>query len=376
MRPAFSATQSKLIKVNICTLAAVFAGGVLSSCKMRTFNTPAQSDLQDVEKVEFERKTILSSHRFDLITASGERIFAAAKEWMPDQEKNATLFASANQHANNISRVLEMAGLTAYSSPAGSDILSAVRKSGGLIFTLPHNKQLAADQIEKVFGGKIPAGVLLSACRRENCAARSGENFWGITGDVDSNDFVLVYHNNSYRPENRPWRPYMIPLAWFRQGYSHKWMSTPWIGRQRDSRGMLTEIHPVLPQIDQFDFLNSTVSLVVLPEIAVELKKGTAVVTDGAGSIMPAKFALQNFPVADLPELGLPSDCKKLKTHSEISAFLRDKPQGNILCKFTFATPLEKVSVAGSWTEVKGVCPDGRSAGGFVFSAHVVPSCE
>ena len=354
----------------------IFALLQLLACKSRTFNAAPESDLQSVERVDVDRRNILTTNRFDLITPTGERVFAAAKEWMRVQEREASLFAAPFQGANNISRVFEMAGLSSYSSPVATDIMKAVRNKGGLSLTLPKNKKLAAASLEKYFGGLPPAGTLMVACRKEDCSATAGESFLAFAGDIDSSDLLQIYHNNSYAPENRPWRPHMIPLEWFRLGFTRKWMPTPWLSGQRDSRGGLTEIESVLPEIEQLDPENYFVSLYVIAEIVEELKSGAGVVTDGAGSVMPHKGRLQNlqtFSHADSPPL---AECKKLKTNGEALAFLREKPQGRALCRFTPATPLEKLSLSGSWSQVKGVCPDGRVTTGFVLSAHVVPSCE
>jgi hypothetical protein len=367
----------KFMKQNsLHALTALFAIVILNTCKSRTFNAVQESDLLQVEQVEFERGKILETYRFELITPTGERLFAAAKEWMRAQEAGAAQFAGPSSCANNISRVFEMAGINSYSSPVPADIVNAIRSRGGLSVTLSRNRKIAAEEIQKYFGGALPAGTLVSSCRSENCSGHSIDNTLGIVGEVDSSELIQVYHNNSYRPENRPWQPHMIPLTWYRQGYQRKWMPTPWISLSRDAQSVPVEIKTVLPEIEQLDPENFRVSLTLIPEILTELKNGQAVVSDGAGAVMPYSRRLQNVQTVSQPQQALLADCKKLKTNTETVAYLREQPKGQGICRFTHATPLEKIAQSGRWTKVKGVCPDGRLSTGYVLSAYLVPACE
>lgn len=362
----------------VLVIAAVFAGLMLSSCKSRNFNAEneADADLLGVNTVSVDREVVLKKHRFDLITSTGEKIFAASRAWMQAQEPEAYLYSQPIQCANNVSRIFEMAGLSGYSSPIISDVINTVRSRGGWVIPLPQNADLRVEILERYFGGNLPAGTLISGCSSKNCSGISAQAELGIIGEIDANDHLQVYHNNGFRPENRPWRPHMIPLSWFRQGYQRKWMPTPWISRQRDARGGLVEARVVLPEIEAFDPSKSFVTLAVIPEILDEIKKGQAVVSDGVGEIMPFGLRLQNVQTPEPPVHMHLAECKKIKTNTPVPVHLRGEPEGKSICRLTLGTPLEKVSLAGRWMQVKGICPDGRVTTGYVRSAFVAPVCE
>ncbi|MFZ9520786.1 MAG: hypothetical protein ACO3A4_09935 [Silvanigrellaceae bacterium] len=359
-------------------LAAVFALVLLFSCKQRTFNADSEdSDLLNVENVSFNRIELLRNHRFERITPTGERIFAAALEWMKKQQAEADRYAMPAQCANNVSRVFEMAGITSYSSPLLADMVNAARLRGGWVIPLPRETRAIAKVLEQYFSGAVPVGTLVSGCLRPDCSGQAGDGHISLVGDIDSNDHQLLYHNNWYRPEDRPWRPHMIPLGWYQQGYKRKWMPTPWLSRQRDNQGILADVGIVIPEIDDLDPTNYHVTLTVIPEILKEMKNAQALATDGAGAVMPFRphvaAAGQPIPVPTQPPL---AECKKLTTISPTPTNLRDVPNGKILCKIPLGTSLERLSVSGSWTQVKGPCVDGRIGLGYVLSALVVPACE
>jgi len=358
--------------------SAVFAGLAISSCKSRTFNleNEVDADFLKARTVSVDREVVLKKHRFDVMTPTGERIFAASRAWMQAQEIEAGLYSQPFQSANNISRILELAGLSVYSSPIIADVMNAVRNRGGWLISLPQNADLRIETLERYFGGNLPAGTLISGCSSKDCSGTFAQSELGIVGEIDANDHQQIYHNNGFRPENRPWRPHMIPLSWFRQGYQYKWMPTPWISRQRDSRGVLVEARVVLPEIEAFDPSKSFVTLAVIPEILTEIKKGQAVVSDGVGEIMPIGSRLQNLQTSEPPVHPPMAECKKIKTNTPVAVHLRSEPEGKSICRFTLGTPLEKVSLASGWMQVKGICPDGRMTTGYVRSALVVPVCE
>jgi hypothetical protein len=366
----------KSYKQSVRHAVALFTLVPLFSCKQRTFNFSDDVDISPVGVVAFDREEMLRKHRFDRMTPSGEKIFAAASRWAAEQESQASQFARPEQSANNISRVLEMAGITAYSSPLLSDVVGQVRARGGWIIPLPRDARTSAQIIESYFAGSVPVGTLVSGCLNPDCSGGASSVHMGIVADVDSNDELQLMHNNWHRPENRPWRPHMIPLAWFRQGFTSKWMSTPWMARKRDEQGTLTSVSAAISDIPIFDPENSSVTLAVIPEILAEMKNSQSVVTDGAGAIMPLRSArafAQAAPPADLVKF---AECKKLKMISSVPANLRDAPKGGVVCKIALGTQVERVNAAGSWTQVRGVCTDGRPESGFVLSSLTMPSCE
>lgn len=333
-------------------------------------------DISPVGIVSYDREELLKKHRFDRMTPSGEKIFAAATRWAGEQESQANQFARPEQSANNISRVLEMAGITAYGSPLLNDIIAQVRARGGWIIPLPKDSRTIAQILEYYFAGSVPVGTLVSGCLNPDCSGAASSVHMGIVTDVDSNDQLQLMHNNWYRPENRPWRPHMIPLAWFRQGFASKWMSTPWLARERNEQGTLTSVSAAINELSIFDPANSSVILAVIPEILAEMKNSQSVVTDGAGAVMPlrsARAVAQASPPADLVKF---AECKKLKMISSVPANLRDSPKGDVVCKIALGTQVERLNASGSWTQVRGVCTDGRPESGFVLSSLTMPSCE
>ncbi|MEY3900962.1 MAG: hypothetical protein RL189_268 [Pseudomonadota bacterium] len=355
--------------------AALFAFLMIFSCKERTFNFSEDVDIAPVGVVSYDREEMLRKHRFDRITPSGENIFAAALRWAAEQESQANQFARPEQSANNISRVLEMAGINSYSSPLLSDVIGQVRARGGWIIPLPRDARSSAQIIESYFAGSVPVGTLVSGCLNPDCSGGASSFHMGVVADVDSNDHLQLMHNNWHRPENRPWRPHMIPLAWFRQGFSSKWMATPWIARTRNEQGSLTSFSAAISEIPIFDPANSSVTLVVIPEILAEIKNSQAVVTDGAGAVMPLRSSRANSQATPPADLVRFAECKKLKMISAVPANLRDAPKGGVVCKIALGTQVERVNAAGSWTQVRGVCTDGRPESGFVLSSLTIPSC-
>lgn len=361
-------------------LCGLFFASFLFSCKQRFFNltSSSESDFADVQNVEFDRQNLLSRWRFDRITPTGEKIMAASLEWRKGQVGEAARYAKPAQCANNVSRVFEMAGISSYSSPLLMDMVNSAKRRGGLVIELPKQTTAIARLIEENFNGAIPVGALISGCLRRDCSGDAGDGHISIVGHVDGNDQLHLWHNNWFRPENRPWRSHMIPLDWYQSGYLRKWMSTPWISRKRDDRGALTNIGVILPEIDDLDPTNYFVTLTVIPEILSEMRSGQALTTDGAGGVMPFQASSTSRPSQPLPLPTTPPlvDCKKLKTISPTPTNLRLEPNGKIICKLPLGTPVDRLANEGSWTKIKAMCPDGSQNEGYALSALLVPSCE
>jgi len=351
-----------------------------TSCKPRIFNqmSDKESELLGVRSVSFEREELLGKYRFERITPTGERIMAAAMNWAKMQESEAERYAKPAQSANNLSRVLEMAGLKDYSSPLLLDVISAVRKRGGLVVELPKETRAIARFVEEHFDGVLPAGAIVSGCLKRDCSGEPGDGNIGIVGEVDEKDRLHLWHNNWFRPENRPWREHMIPLSWYQSGFPRKWMSTPWLTRVRNPLGALSDITVVIPELDEIDPADYFMTLTLLPEIMAELKQGKSVMSDGLGSVMPFRSRAVTRPINPLPLPPPPplAECRRLRTASQVPTNLRAEPNGKIICKFPLGTLLERVTNQGTWIEVKGVCPNGFQASGVLLAAFVAPACE
>lgn len=241
-----------------------------------------------IQAVPYNRSDLLANNKIGLITPTGERILASAKHWMKAQEKEASRFAQPAQCAVNVSRVLEDADLTRYSSPLVPEMVERVRSAGGLVVKLPKGKRAIAAVIEKTFHGRIPVGTFVSGCLNEDCSGEAGDGHISLVGDSDSSGQVQLYHNNWYRPDNEGgiWKPHMIPLAWYQKGFLRKWMPTPWLYLHRTPEsGRVENISVILPAIDDLDPTNYFVTLSVPREVLRELKKGQGVQTDGLGKV-------------------------------------------------------------------------------------------
>jgi hypothetical protein len=361
---------------------AFFAAVLLlgTGCKPRLFNqmSEKESEILDVRAVSFDREELLAKYRFERITPTGERIMASSLEWAKAQETEAERYAKPAQSANNVSRVLEMAGFREYSSPLMMDMIAAVRRRGGLVVELPKESRAVARFVEEHFEGSLPAGAIISSCLKRDCSGESGDGNISIVGNVDDQDQLHLWHNNWFRPENRPWREHMIPLSWYQSGFPRKWMSTPWLTRKRNLVGALADVAVVIPELEQLDPTDHFVTITILPEIMNELGQGRSVMSDGSGSIMPFRPYAVTRPANPLPLPPPPPlvDCRKLRTASSLPTNLRNEPNGKIICKFPLGTMLERVMTQGSWIQVKGLCPNGLQASGVLLTALVAPACE
>lgn len=363
----------------VLSLCGLIVSLCVVGCKTRDFNQEQMndSDLAQVDVVDFERQRLLSKHRFDRITPTGEKIFAAALAWERMQELQAGTFAQPAQCANNVSRVFEMAGVLGYSSPLLWNMVSAAKLRGGFVIELPKNTRSIARVIEDYFEGALPVGTLVSGCLNRDCSGEAGDGHISVVGHVDETDALHLYHNNWFRPENRPWRKHMIPLAWYQSGFLRKWMSTPWVSRSFDAQGRLVDIGVVLPEIDDLDPTNYFVTLTVIPEIIAEMKARQSVMTDGQGAVMPFRPRSVSRPTEPivLPQRPELNNCKKLKTISPMPTNVRETPNGSILCKLPLGVEVELLTIEKNWSRVRAMCSDGKRVDGFALSALLVPDC-
>ncbi len=360
------------------TISLFFAAALtLSSCKQRTFNTddlsPSESPIQSLQS---QPNDFYPSTRFHLITPTGSKIFAAMKAWETGQMAKPQYYAQPAMCAVNASRVLEMAGITGYSSPLLIDMVNAVKKRGGIVIQLPKNPTAMAQKLKTVFGGRIPVGSFVSGCLRPDCSGQAGDGHIALVGDIDSAGFIKLYHNNWYRPDNDPekkWREHMIPLDWYKN-YKRKWMPTPWIYINRDSAGMPENIKVRLPAIDDLDPTNYYVTLSIPAELVKEVVSNKGVITDGKGDVKPF---LNTTPAvaSESPSL---ANCGKINVFDKDDSKgvnLRNAPSGKVLCLLPNGTEAERLSNEGQWMRVKTNCA-GKPTEGYVFSFLTVSACQ
>lgn len=319
---------------------------------------------------------ILKQNRFHLITPTGEKLFAAMKQWEQDQalEVNAKFFAKPAMCASNASRVLEMIGIKSYSSPLLPAMVNAVRKRGGLVIQLPKSRAEIAKTVKNLFGGKIPVGSFISGCLRADCSGQAGDGHIALVGDIDESGYIKIYHNNWYRPDNNPqnrWYPYMIPMDWYNKGYRRKWMATPWIYLHRDSTGAPHDIKVRLPEIDDLDPTNYFVTLSIPVEILNEVRANKGVITDGKGSV-------QSFAANTNAGAGQPTqECKRLRVNDPSDpngVNLRTTPSGTVQCTLANGTRVDLLGNEGLWAKVKAEC-GGVSREGYVFRPFADYDC-
>ncbi|MEY4064371.1 MAG: hypothetical protein RIR26_579, partial [Pseudomonadota bacterium] len=316
--------------------------------------------------------------RFHLITPTGEKIFAAIKQWEAGQVAEAAKFAQPAMCASNASRVLEMAGIRSYSSPLLPAMVNAVKKSGGLVMELPKDRNALAKKLGGLFGGQIPVGSFVSGCLRPDCSGQAGDGHIALVGDIDSTGSIKIYHNNWYRPDNNPqkaWYPYMIPMEWYNLGYRRKWMPTPWIYLHRDGAGLPTDVSVRIPEIDDLDPTNYYVTLTIPSEIMNEVKNNQGVSTDGRGTVTPYGFSANGSSAGGTPSKGNCSFVRVLDSNDPSGVNLRSSPSGNVLCKLPNGQSATLLSSEGLWSKVKTTC-NGASAEGYVFSVLTVNSCS
>jgi hypothetical protein len=313
----------------------------------------------------FTDKKILSENRFQLITPTGAKIFAAGKEWEKKQELQANYFAKPAMCATNASKVLEMAGVHGYSSPLLMNMVNSAKKRGAWVINLPKNRFEIAAKLKQIFNGKIPVGSFVSGCLRPDCSGQAGDGHIALIGDVDSSGYIKIYHNNWYRPDNhsdRIWRPYMIPMDWYNKGYRRKWMATPWIYIHRDQNNSPRDISVPLPEIDDLDPTNYYLTLTIPSEILHELRMGQGVITDGKGGVTDQ---------AGKSVLTDNRSCSGLTifdANDPLGVNLRESSSGQILCQIPNGTSATLIEKEGLWSRVSVQC-GGIDRVGLVFSA-------
>ncbi|MEI8025510.1 MAG: hypothetical protein WCI18_04095 [Pseudomonadota bacterium] len=265
--------------------------GNFESEERDTLGAPSPEEEALAEKKN--NRGLFEDRKYELITPTGEILMAAALKWQIEQEKpaNAKIFAQPAQCAQNISKVMILAGFPNYTSPLVPGLVAAIKSKGGLIVPLPKDKNAIAEVIAKTFDNKIPTGTLVGGCLYKNCSGEAGDGHIALVGDLDSNGAVKLYHNNWYRPENENgvWKPQMIPLGWYNKGFKRKFMSTSWMNIFRDPPrvGTAYDVSIEVPAIDDLDPTNYYLTLAVPVEVWKEYKNKQGKVLDSDGNQVP-----------------------------------------------------------------------------------------
>jgi hypothetical protein len=263
-------------------------------------SNPTSEDLSEeallaaeVLQVKRSQRGLFEDRKYELITPTGEKLMAAALKWQAEQEKpaNAKIFAQPAQCATNISKVMGIAGFPSYNSPLVPGLVAAIKAKGGLVIALPKDRAEIAKVISETFDNKIPTGTLVGGCLYKNCSGNAGDGHIAMVGDIDQNGAVQLYHNNWYRPdnENGVWKPQMIPMSWYNQGYRRKFMATSWMNIFRDPPrvGTAYDVSIELPAIDDLDPTNYYVTLAVPVEVWKEYKDKKGKILDRDGNQVP-----------------------------------------------------------------------------------------
>lgn len=358
----------------LLSLFSFFFVGVLSACgNLQEEASPASIDSSLQISNQIGDSPLLKQTRFHLITPTGEKIFASMKQWEKGQELFAKQYAQPAMCATNASKVLEMSGVSGYSSPLLMTMVNSVRRRGGLVIELPKTRAAIAQKLKSVFNGRIPVGSFVSGCLRSDCSGQAGDGHIALVGDIDDAGYIKIYHNNWYRPDNNPekrWLPHMIPMDWYNKGYRRKWMATPWVYLQRDSTGAPHDIKVRLPEIDDLDPTNYYVTLTIPSEILNEVRTNKGIITDGKGNIQPFVF--------DSKIGNTKTACGKIKItdpSDPAGVNVRQFPGGTIQCLVPNGTSAELISTEGMWSKVKIDC-GGTQREGFVFGAFAQKSCS
>lgn len=215
--------------------------------------------------------------QFGISTPLGDEILNQARLWESGQFEEADEYAQPRMCAHNVSRVLEMSGLQAYSDYLVPHMLDAVEVRGGLVTQLDtRDKQGFVRSMNETFDGRLPIGALVNGCLYEDCSGEGGDGHIAIVGHTDENGVVYLYHNNWYRPDNEGGKrkEFMVSEEYYDgHGLYRQWMATPWIRVHRDEKThQIVDIDGLLPAIDDLDpYTGFFLTVSVVPEMLQEL---------------------------------------------------------------------------------------------------------
>ena len=214
--------------------------------------------------------------RFDLLTPTGDEIFRNSVKWSSEQADHLS-FPQPAKCAANVSKVLEMSGLRDYSAESVAQLLKNIVDKGGRFVKMPRVRKDFVDKLNTVYGGKIPAGTVVGGCMYSDCfKGEKGQRHAAVVSDMDKDGQLFLYHNNWYRPENEGgvWKTHMVSKYFLDKGLKRQWMKTPWIKIVRNSTGMVADIIPLLPAIDDLDPTQYFISMAIPKEIVSEINDG------------------------------------------------------------------------------------------------------
>lgn len=214
---------------------------------------------------------------FALSTPLGETLLEMSQRWEEEQLSQASEYAQPRMCAHNVSHVLEMSGLRAYSDYLVPHMLDSVKVRGGLVRQLDNrDKQGFIASLNQLFDGRLPLGTLVNGCLYQDCSGEGGDGHIAILGETDETGVVYLYHNNWYRPDNENGvrKPYMVSEAYYDEhGLRRQWMKTPWIRVFRDTEsGLIVDVEGLLPAIDDLDpYTGFFITVSIMPELLAEL---------------------------------------------------------------------------------------------------------
>lgn len=230
------------------------------------------TSVSEAERSAAKRQDI-SGFTFDRLTPTSTSIMRASRWWMEAQDESPR-YPKARMCASNVSKVLFLAGITAFDQEGVRALIADVKDRGGVVHRMPQTAEAFATTLATIDGGHLPAGTIVAGMNVNTSAP--GDQHIGFVGHSDSDGTVWIYHNNWYRPENENGRrkPFMVSEENLRRGFPRQWMATPWIKIERDAAGAITRVTSLLPAVDDMDPFNPTfrVTLAILPQVARELR--------------------------------------------------------------------------------------------------------
>lgn len=214
----------------------------------------------------------LAGFHYESLTPSTTKIMSASRWWMKEQDKDAR-YPKPRMCANNVSKVLFLAGLTDIDQEGVRNLIAEVDDGGGKVVKMERTPAKFAKQLNGFANGKLPAGTILAGMNVHTSAP--GDQHIGFIGHSDPDGTVWIYHNNWYRPANEDGarKPFMVSQANLDRGFERQWMATPWVKLTRDASGKITDAKSLLPALDDMDPFNESyqVTLALLPESVDEL---------------------------------------------------------------------------------------------------------
>lgn len=275
INPLFNSNRGSLFGSLLSSL--LVTGALVSGCADSQLETPMNNELFKSDSDSQATKNEYVDLEFGLMTELGAQILEESRIWEAEQLTEADEYAQPRMCAHNVSRVLEMSGLPAYSDYLVPHMINAVKARGGLVTQLDtRDKQGFISSLNQLFDGHIPVGALVNGCLYRDCSGEGGDGHIAIMGHTDSDGVVYLYHNNWYRPDNEGGerKPYMVSEAYYDEyNLRRQWMATPWIRVHRDTNTKkIVEVEGLLPAIDDLDpYTGFFLTVSVMPELLKEL---------------------------------------------------------------------------------------------------------